>query len=161
LGNEKTKTTRQLDPNKVHVTYLNGHEAGEIWFPRRYTLTHSDFTGDLFLSIGDEFNREQTKGIYTRLMRDEVLAETSLTEGKPVVKVYCHVSGGICFGSAEFRNAIFKTELPLAIEAIGFGDRQFFYDDHFNSAKVQVEFRSTNKKYHRIEDWGKLQDYLV
>lgn len=39
--------------------------------PRAYTLTHSDRTGDLFLSIGPKHDEAQVAGLYTRLMRDE------------------------------------------------------------------------------------------
>ena len=42
--------------------------------PRCYTLTHSDTTGDLFLTVGPEFDRAQISGWYTRLMRSQVLS---------------------------------------------------------------------------------------
>ena len=38
--------------------------------PRKYTLTHSDRTGRLFLTIDKEYNEQQISGLYTRLMRD-------------------------------------------------------------------------------------------
>ena len=42
---------------------------------RTYTLTHNDLTGALLLSIGPRVNAEQVRGLYTRLVRDEVVAE--------------------------------------------------------------------------------------
>lgn len=64
----------KLDPGKLHVTFNGGTSPVDLEFPRRYTLTHSDLTGDLFLTIGREYDEEHISGIYTRLMRDEVLA---------------------------------------------------------------------------------------
>ena len=42
---------------------------------RTYTLTHNDLTGALLLSIGPRVNADQVRGLYTRLVRDEVVAE--------------------------------------------------------------------------------------
>ena len=95
-----------LDPLKLHVTYHEGTTAGLLEYPRRYTLTHSDLTGDLFLTIGAEYNQKQIAGLYTRLMRDEALAEMIRDGDQAVLHVYVHVSGGIAFGFAGWRNAI-------------------------------------------------------
>jgi len=62
-----------LNPNLLHVEFIDGVNETAPVTPRAYTLTHSDFTGELFLSIGKEFNFSQIEGIYTRLMRDEDL----------------------------------------------------------------------------------------
>ena len=62
----------ELNPQKLHVTFQKGISPQQLSLPRRYTLTHSDATGDLFLSIGAEYDQKQISGFYTRLMRDEV-----------------------------------------------------------------------------------------
>lgn len=67
----------QFQPGKLRVQY----EEGSGWRAppphegRWYTLTHNDLTGELVLSIGRGVNREQISGWYTRLVRDEVLAQ--------------------------------------------------------------------------------------
>jgi len=94
--------------------------------PRPYTLTHSDITAELFLTIGPDCNESQICGWYTRLMRDEVLAEWKGTDEGPALHVYCHVSGGFVFGSAPLRYKIFQDELPLVLEALRYGDSSFF-----------------------------------
>jgi len=91
----------RLNPQKLHVTYLTGTKPGNISLPRRYTLTHSDITGELFLTIGSEYDKKQVSGIYTRLMRDEVLAELTSEGDSPVFRVYCHVSGGFYFRNSK------------------------------------------------------------
>ncbi len=66
---------KRLHPEKLHVCYLKGVGCDYPPVPRRYTLTHSDLTGDLYLSIGSDYNSRQISHWCTRLMRDEVLAE--------------------------------------------------------------------------------------
>ena len=42
---------RYLEPEKLQVEYLNV-TRDSLKIPRRYTLTHSDLTGNLYLTIG-------------------------------------------------------------------------------------------------------------
>lgn len=149
-----------LKPEKLHVTYISGTTPDELILPRRYTLTHSDRTGDLFLSIGTQYQTEQISGLYTRLMRDEVLAELSEYEEGLVLRVYCHVSGGFCFGTAKLRYRIFQAELPLVLEAIRYGDKTLFEQKFgFDQIKVLVYFQSTNSRFNKVEKLGIMTDY--
>src|SRR5512137_77192 len=102
----------QLNPNLLHVQFINSTTKTEPLVPRVYTLTHSDITGELFLTIGREINFPQIEGIYTRLMRDEVLAEWRVSESA-TLDVYCHVSGGLVFGTPGMRYRIFRYHLPM------------------------------------------------
>jgi hypothetical protein len=150
----------RLDPGKLHTPFGKSLAAEGPLFPRCYTLTHSDLTGDLFLTIAPNYNRRQTAGWYTRLMRDEVLAAWEQKDGRAVLHVHCHVSGGWCVGSAGFRDAIFQHELPLVLEALRYGDRRLFklYPD-LEQAPVWVHFHARQKKYNRVEDWGPMANY--
>jgi hypothetical protein len=89
----------RLRPDKLHTQFGEGVSADGPLVPRRYTLTHSDATGDLFLTVGLWYNQQQVAGWYARFMRDEVLAEWRNEEGASL-HVYCHVSGGLTLGSA-------------------------------------------------------------
>ena len=93
----------RLDSAKLHVEFAEGIAPDQPVTPRRYTLTHSDSTGELFLIVAPEVARKQIAGWYTRLMRDEVVAEWQESEDGPALHVYCHVSGGAVFGSAGMR----------------------------------------------------------
>jgi len=84
-----------LDPNKLHVKYLNA-DASVFKVPRRYTLTHSDSTGDLFLTIGDDYDFKQISGWYTKLMGDEVLAEWLNDPTGPALHVGCMRCQKVC-----------------------------------------------------------------
>ena len=145
---------------KLHVTYLAGTTSEELILPRRYTLTHSDTTGELFLSIGSEYNIKQISRLYTKLMRDEVLAELVINEGNMAFRVYCHVSGGFVFGTASWRYNIFRSELPLALEAIRNGDRTLFeLNPKLDNAPVYIHFKSTNPRFNNVEQLGIMADY--
>ncbi len=146
-------------PEKLHVRFTGGATREGPVLPRRYTLTHSDATGDLFLTVGREYNQEQLSSLQARLMRDEVLAEWQ--EG-PALHVHCHISGGVVFGTAALRDAIFRRELPLALEALRWGDRAFFAaHPELDRAPIWVHFHATQPRYRRVERWGTPADYEV
>jgi hypothetical protein len=151
-----------LRPDKLHVTLAGDVEAGGPPLPRRYTLTHSDRTGDLFLTIGRDFDRRQISGWYTRLMRDEVLAEWRQDENGPALHVHCHVSGGLVLGSAGWRYDIFQRHLRQVIEAFRHGDRQLLAaHPALDQAPIHVHFHARQSRYDKVEGWGKLGDYRI
>lgn len=151
---------RRLNSDQLHVRFLPGATPEEPVVPRCYTLTHSDATGDLFLTIGPEHDRQQVAGWYTRLMRDEVLAAWRQEEGGPALHVHCHVSGGLILGRAGWRDAIFQRELPLVLECFRYGDRALF-EAHpaLDQAAILIHFHATQSRYDRVETWGVPADY--
>jgi hypothetical protein len=151
---------KRLNPDKLHVTYLAGTTPEELIVPRRYTLTHSDITGNLFLSVGSKYDTKQTSRLYTRFMRDEVLAELVNNEGSFELRVHCHISGGLIVGSAGWRYNIFRSELPLVLEAIRYGDKALFEKNpEFDHIPVYIHFHSNKRLYNVIEQWATLNAY--
>ena len=127
--------------------------------PRRYTLTHSDRTGNLYLTVASDYNKKQISGLYTRFMRDEVLAEWENSTATPVLHVYCHIAGGLIFGDIQMRESIFRKEMGLVLEAIRYGDRMFFQKNpKFDEGSIVVHFQKSGKDY-KIERLGKPADY--
>ena len=149
----------RLIPGKLHTTFTPEIFRDGLTLPRRYTLTHSDFTGDLYLTIGSDYNMEQCSGLYTRLMRDEVFAEILETEKGYALHVYCHVSGGFVLGTAKFRYDIFQKELPLVLESIRYGDSVLFENTKMDSMPVIVHFKSDKSLHNKSEEWGLISDY--
>ena len=151
-----------LGLEKLQIKFMEGVDSKGPIDRRRYTLTHSDFSGDLFLSVGLEFDRKAISGFYTRLMRDEILAEWLKKEENFSLHVYCHVSGGIVLGTAGWRYSIFKRELPLVLKCICNGDRNLFDENsNLKNSIIFVYFKSKNKKHHKVERWGTPKDYLI
>ena len=150
----------RLRPEKLHVLFAPGVTPDGPITPRWYTLTHSDTTGDLYLTIGPDYDREQISGLYTRLLRDEVLAEWQSGADGSALHVHCHVSGGLVLGSAGWRDAIFRRELPLVLEAFRFGDRRLFEKEPgLDEAPIWIHFHATRPRYNQTESWGVPADY--
>lgn len=150
-----------LNPDKLHIHFMNGARPDGPVIPRAYTLTHSDLTGELFLTIGFAYNLEQVSGWYTRFIRDEVLAEWQV-EDEPTLHVHCHVSGGLVFGLAGWRYSIFRYHLPMVLEALRYGDRLLVNKNpHLAHAPISVHFHAWQKHLNKSERWGFFDDYSI
>lgn len=148
-----------LNPEKLHVEFKGTIDIQNLILPRRYTLTHSDSTGDLFLTISSNYDNEQISGFYTRFMRDEVLAEWLKKGYEFELHVYLHVSGGFCFGWAGLRNQIFRHHLPLVLEAIKYGDKKLIEKmTELKESPIIVHFQSNRKKYCINENFGLIKE---
>jgi hypothetical protein len=131
----------RLDPDKLHTTFLHGMEPDQFRFPRRYTLTHSDRTGDVFLSVGKDYSYKQISGLLARFMRDEVLSEWKGDYIRPSLHVCVHVSGGLAFGPAGWREKLIRSEMSFALEALRHGDRALYEaNPHLDNAPISVHF---------------------
>ena len=150
----------EFNPSKLFVEFDPRLTDGGSTFPRRYTLTHSDRTGDLFLTIGRTYDHKKISNWYVRLMRDEVLGEWRNPE-KPALHLYCHVSGGFTLGPAKWRLSILQYHLPMVLHAIGYGDRVFIINQKtFQKAPIMVHFRAKQASLNKVEQWGTVEDAL-
>lgn len=146
---------KRLAPAQLQVEFRGGVTPVGPIVPRRYTLTHSDLTAELFLTIAPRYAQEKV----TR-MRDEVLAEwRESSDGQLSLWVSVYVGGPLDPGIPRLRYTIFQRELPLALEAIRYGDRQLF-EAHpdLDRAPIFVQFEST-PAYTRVEPFGTPSDY--
>ena len=84
-----------FDAAKLHTTFAGGCKPDGPVVPRRYTLTHSDRTGDLFLTIGCDYDREALSALQVRLERDEVLGEWILDSDGPRLELNMMAQGGL------------------------------------------------------------------
>ena len=148
----------RLVPERLHTRFVGDTKPEGPVVPRCYTLTHSDSTGDLYLTVGPDYDRGQISRWYTRFMRDEVLAQWQDSENGPSLAVHCHISGGLVVGPAGWRDSIFRHELPLVLEALRFGDRALLQaHPELGQSHVWILFHSTRSRYNRVEDWGTFQ----
>ena len=150
-----------LNQELLHVDFASSISDSGPVIPRAYTLTHSDSTGELFLTIDRVHNYPQISGWYTRLMRDEVLAEWQF-DNEPTFHVHCHVSGGFIIGSARWRYSIFRKHMPMVLQAFRYGDRTLFDSNpQLDHAHIYVHFYSLQSKYNRTEDWGQFRKFRL
>lgn len=148
----------RLDPSKLFVTFYPSITAKKPLITRHYTLTHSDDTGNLFLIIALDYAYSQITA-----MRDEVLAEWIYRQNQYTLVVNIHVDSQPVKDIADstFRCQIFKRELPLALEAIVYGD-QVLFDLYpaLKSAPIQIQFDSKYAALCKTEYWGTAADYI-
>jgi len=112
------------------------------------------------MTIGHDYDETQISKLYTRLMRDEVLAELIEKGDHLEFMVYCHISGGMIIGTAKWRNSIFHSELPLVLEALRYSDRILFENNpDLDTTPVNIFFHSRHSKYNQVEVWGVIGDY--
>ncbi|WHY00312.1 staygreen family protein [Neobacillus sp. DY30] len=145
-------------PEKLSVEYRDGITALEPVFPRHYTLTHSDITGDLFLTIGKQYAWDKINP-----MRDEVLGEWKTNGNCFYYNVYLYIDQGEYneMVSAK-RNEIFRRELPLALTAIAYGDRFLFNSSPFlKHASIIVNFMSSYPQFAKSESWGTFHHFSI
>lgn len=146
---------KRLNPEKLHVEFRQGAAPVAPIMGRKYTLTHSDMTAELFLAIGSEFAYDEIGS-----MRDEVLAEWRACNGCAFLYVYIYVDGQFGPEAAAVRNAIFRRELPLALEAIRYGDGKLFaFHPQLDNVPIWIRFDSAMPQYDRFEYWGTPKDY--
>lgn len=147
----------RLDPEKLYVEFREGVTATEPVMPRCYTLTHSDITAELFLTIGNEYAYD----LITK-MRDEVLGEWDSRRCTYQYMVYLYVDSDLGNGLTAIRDNIFRKELPLALEAIRYGDSLFFNKHkELDRVPIIVIFLSADPSYRRVENWGTFSDYKI
>ncbi|WP_253724370.1 staygreen family protein [Sporosarcina sp. HYO08] len=115
---------------------------------------HSDVTGELFLTTGMNYAWEKTNPT-----RDEVLAEWKANRDSYLFYVYLYVNPGQFTPSVTAkRNEVFRRELPLALQAIRYGDRAFFEaHPQLEQAPIIVTFISADPQFARQEYWGTFQ----
>ncbi|MGL5352960.1 MAG: staygreen family protein [Clostridium sp.] len=145
----------EFKPEKLFVDFKNGTENMEDVIPRVYTMTHSDETADLFVTVGVVCDYEKINE-----NRDEVLAQWVKEDGEYKAKVYVQVDGKNGLKETEIRNEIFRRELPLALTAIRYADRSFFEKNiYLDSAPIIVSFKSNIDIYNKQENFGTFELY--
>lgn len=148
----------KFNPERLTVEYRDGVTAGNPIVPRRYTLTHSDDTGELFLTIGTEFAWDKVNPE----MRDEVLGEWMAYGEFIYYNIYLFVSlKEHDLNAALTRNEVFRREFPFALTAIRYGDRSLFAQyPSLDNAFIIVNFISNYPQLAIQENWGTFSNFV-
>jgi hypothetical protein len=76
--------------------------------------------------------------------------------------VHCHVSGGLVFGFAGWRDSILRYHMPMVLEAFRYGDRGLVQEyPRLANAPIIVHFHAWQKRFNRSERWGVFDDYRL
>jgi hypothetical protein len=148
-----------FQPSKLTVSYIPPVTPLRPIEGRKYTLTHSDQTGSLLLTIGSQYDN---KSINNKI-RDEVVAEwvPRLGEFQLSGKVYIS-NGDFDEKYAKVRYLIFKNELTQAIKAIVYGDQAFYsYFPWLLDSPIHFQFESNFPQFQHILFYGTPRQYLT
>ncbi|USK46693.1 staygreen family protein [Cytobacillus oceanisediminis] len=147
-----------FNPSKLSVKYLSPATEFRPVDSRKYTLTHSDATGELFLAIGEcyDFNAVNPK------FRDEAFAEWIPQMGQYVLSGRVYISGGEFDQQyAKIRFLIFQKELDLALTAMVYGDRCFFTNyPWLLDSPIFIYFESVYPEFSKLLYYGTPRKYL-
>lgn len=148
-----------FQPSKLTVSYLPPVTPIRPIEGRRYTMTHNDQTGDLFLTIGLQYDISM---INTKL-RDEVLAEWIPRNGEFQLFGRVYISNGEFDEKyATVRYMIFQKELTLAIKAIVYGDQCFYsYFPWLLDSPIYIHFESNFSSFNQVLYYGTPRQYLT
>ncbi|WP_077212998.1 staygreen family protein [Bacillus dakarensis] len=149
----------KFNPSNLSVTFLPPATPYKPVEERKYTMTHSDETGELFLTVGYCYDISMINAE----KHDEVLAEWVPSGGQFVLKGKVHVSGGEFDEQySKVRFMIFQRELNLALTAIIYGDRIFFHNyPWLLDSPIYIEFESIYPTYHQVLYYGTPRQYLA
>lgn len=148
---------RELNPQKVFVQYRDRMKPYEPVMGRKYTITHSDTTAELFVFVAEQYAEDQITA-----MRDEVRVAWEQTQNGLALIGSVIVDGNGVIGIAFIRNKIFYEEMSTALQALRQADRFLFETDpNLDNTPVYIHFISSNSTYNKTYDYGVIGSYKL
>ncbi|MGG5463273.1 staygreen family protein [Clostridium sp. B9] len=147
-----------FNPRRLSVEFRTGITDEKPVEGRKYTLTHCDETGELFLTVALTYAYDKINS----MKRDEVFGEWKRVDKRFIFKIYVYVDGNGGKADAAKRERIFRKELPLALSAIKYGDRKFLEDNkNLLDSPIIVRFISAYDEFNKIENYGTFRNYNI
>jgi hypothetical protein len=146
---------KELNPQKVFVQYRDIMKPYGPVMNRRYTITHSDITAELFVFVSQNYANDQVTS-----MRDEVRIAWELNRKRLYLIGSVIVDGEGVEGNADIRNNIFYREMPTALRALRQADRFLFVNEpSLDNTPVYIHFISSDPTYDKVYDFGVIGFY--
>ncbi len=147
-----------FNPDKLETTFLSPITPNGPVEGRKYTLTHSDTTGMMFLDIANQYN-------YSAInedIRDEISGKWIISDDNFYRLIFYAYVGDYDFDNAYRRYMTFKSHLDSALQAIFFGDKDLFeeYPELINTP-VYIKFDSSIAMFDNYEFYGYVRDYIL
>lgn len=146
---------KKLNPQKVFAQYRDIVTPYDPIMQRKYTITHSDITAELFVFMSEDYAEDQV----TR-MRDEVRITWEQNKSDLLLMGSVLIDGKGVIGNPKIRNTIFYNEMPTALQALRRADRFLFNEyPYLDNASVLIHFISSNPVYNKTYDFGAIGNY--
>src|SRR5690554_1513593 len=98
---------------------------------RKYTLTHSDKTGERFLYVGDRFREDRFCKV-----RDEVVGEWRLSNDIYSLWLICQLDCEASNYTSQERLEIFKGHIPRVAQIVNFGDADYIRNNDLQGSEL-------------------------
>lgn len=146
---------RELDPQKVFVQYRDIMRPYGPVMNRKYTITHSDTTAELFVFVAKNYAEDQITSL-----RDEVKVAWEQYEKGFALIGSVIVDGNGVIGNAYARNNIFYNEMPTALQALRKADRFLFEKEpNLDNTPVFIHYISSEPEFYKVYDYGMIGLY--
>ena len=147
----------RFSPDKLETIFI---EPITLYGPikdRKYTLTHSDNTGVMFLTIANKYD-------YCAInydLRDEILGTWKTYDNSYNLFFYAYI-GDLDYLDALYRYNIFKSHMNSALQAIIYGDRELLnkHKELLNTP-IYIKFDSSIPIFNNYEFYGYVNDYII
>ena len=134
-----------FNPEKLSVTFIPPATTATPLEGRKYTLTHSDLTGQLFLSIGYVYDVDAID----KKMRDEVIAQWQINSQVDQL-------------TSARRFNIFQREMDTALKGMVYGDREFYSTyPIFLDAPIYIYYDSIYPQFSGVFYYGTPRQYFI
>ena len=147
----------EFTPDKLETTLMSPTTEDGAIEDRKYTLTHSDTTGMMFLTIANEYDYNAIN--YD--LRDEILGAWKESDTSYILFFYAYV-GNLSYADALYRYNIFKSHIDSALQAIIYGDRMLLskYPELLNTP-IYIKFDSSIPVFNNYEFYGFVRYYII
>ncbi|MCR8744678.1 staygreen family protein [Romboutsia lituseburensis] len=146
-----------FNPDKLETTFVEPMAPYGPIEGRKYTLTHSDKTGVMFLDIADEYNYK----VINQDLRDELLGTLKNFDSSYVLFLYAYI-GNLDYFSSLMKYSAFKSHMNLALQAIIYGDRDLIKEHpKLANAPIYVKFNSPLPIFDNYEFYGYVKYYII
>lgn len=146
-----------FNSSRVNPEFRDGVNAMRPVEGRKYTMTHSDDTAELFVTIGKKYAKDKIGPL-----RDEVLLGFERRNNQMQLFGSVLIDSRYMDWDSNIRNEIFLREMPTALKAIRYADRELFEQyPMLDKVPIYIWFQSTDKKYNILYDFGTMQQYVT
>lgn len=156
------RNQHKLVPSKTWIAYESTKIGTHFSLPRVYTSTHNDDRREIYMFVGTELNEELLAEPEPKNVESQVTGKWKYNDktGKYEIHLKVIVSSEKN-PQAEIRNTIYCKEMSTVLEALALSEQGLLlkYPD-FKEVRIYITFTSTNKKYSRVEYWGKLKRWV-
>lgn len=138
----------EFNTDKLKVNFIDPMTPTYFIENRKYTLTHSDTTGMLFLDVANFYNYD----VINFKIRDDVLGEWIKSRNHCYTLCLYVYLKGIDIVEISKKYKIFKENLELAITAILYGDIALLTKyKYLMNSPIYVNFSSAHFMYNSVE----------